>query len=93
MKETDSRAILLRCIIGSIIGITMFVIIYGVSPLNVKNDTWILSGYSEWDIQQDYAGWINYRNSSWNFPIAQADKMGFPAEKGVNIAFTDSCPL
>lgn len=93
MKKTDSRAILLRCIIGSIIGITMFVIIYGVSPLNVKNDTWILSGYSEWDIQQDYAGWINYRNSSWNFPIAQADKMGFPAEKGVNIAFTDSVPL
>lgn len=49
-------------------------------------------GYDEWDIQQRYTGWINYRNSSWQFPLGQADSMGYPLPKGINITFMDSMP-
>lgn len=86
-------AIYIDCFIGLTIGMCAFLYLYGATVLNPTNDNWILTGYAEWDIQQRYAGWINFRNSSWQFPLASAAKLGYPAEKGLNIAFTDSMPL
>ncbi|MDY4509052.1 MAG: DUF6311 domain-containing protein [Candidatus Faecousia sp.] len=88
-----NKDVFLRIVIGATIGILAFIAIYGTNVLDVTNDRWILSGYAEWDVQQHYAGWLNFNNSSWEFPLGQADKMGYPADKGVNISFTDSLPL
>lgn len=37
---------LLPCLIG----LLTFIIIYGLTPLNVTNDSWIMAGYDEKDI-------------------------------------------
>lgn len=79
--------------VGMLIGALCFLIVYGTSTLNVSNYEYVKWGYDEWDIQQREAGWLNYRNSSWQFPLASADTMAYPAEKGANIAFTDSLPV
>ncbi len=76
-------------IIGSVIGLIVFWVIYGFAPLNVKNDSWIMQGYDEADIIQHYAGWCAFRNSKWHYPLGMVDTMA----AGSYISFTDSIPL
>lgn len=79
----------LGCLIGSII----FIGIYGISILDVTNDTWLLdSSKTEqlWDLTQHYLGWIFYRNSEWHFPLGLVDGL---YSESVSIAYTDSIPL
>lgn len=73
-------------------GLAAFLCLYGTAPLDPANDAWIWYGYDETDIHQHYAGWLGFRNSSWQFPLAQADALAYPAVTGVNISFTDSLP-
>ena len=73
---------------GIAVGIIVFGIIYGYGPLIVTNDSWIMSGYDEPDINQHYAGWCAFMNSEWHFPLGLADSMG----GGTYISFTDSIP-
>ena len=61
---------------GVTVGFIAFLIIYGIGPLSVTNDRWIMSGYDCDDIVQHYAGWVAFRNSAWHFPIGLADNMG-----------------
>ncbi len=77
-------------IIGILIGIIAFLTIYGTIPLNVTNDSWIMSGYNEGDIIQHYAGWTEYRSSDWAFPIGLAKNMALG--DGTVITYTDSIP-
>lgn len=97
MKSLKDRIqklpLLTDCFIGLVIGAGAFLCLYGISVLDPTNDNWILTGWAEWDIQQRYAGWINFRNSPWQFPLASAAKLGYPTPKGLNIVFTDSMPL
>lgn len=81
-------------LLGVVLGILTFLLIYGINPVDVTNDTWITykNGYDEWDIQQRYAGWLAFRASEWNFPLGQASAWGYPIPKGVNVAFSDSIP-
>ena len=79
-------------LLGAVLGLAAFLGLYGTVPLNPANDTWIWYGYDETDIHQHYAGWLGFRNSSWQFPLAQADALAYPAGAGVNISFTDSLP-
>lgn len=94
MNKTDVRVqninILKSEIIAAFIGIIVFVIIYGITPVNPRNDSWIMAGYDETDIIQHYAGWLAYRNSDWKFPIGLADKMA--VGDGTMISYTDSIP-
>lgn len=76
---------------GTIIGVITFLILYGITPLSVTNDSWILQGYDELDILQHYAGWLHFRNSPWTFPLMQAETLAYPT--GTIISFTDSIPL
>ena len=78
-------------IIPVVVGIITFLIIYGLTPLNVTNDNWIMSGYDEFDIFQHYAGWLAFRNSKWAFPLGMADQMAVGV--GTIISFTDSIPI
>jgi hypothetical protein len=72
------------------LGAIAFMIIYGITPLNVTNDSWIMAGYDENDILQHYAGWLAFRASDWDFPIGMANKMA--VGDGTFISFTDSIP-
>ena len=88
-KKQKTWALLL---LGALLGLAAFLCLYGTAPLDPANDVWIWYGYDETDIHQHYAGWLGFRNSSWQFPLAQADALAYPAGTGVNISFTDSLP-
>lgn len=78
-------------VLPSMIGVIIFILIYGFTPLNISNDKWILSGYDESDIIQHYAGWLAYRNSDWKMPLGMAENMSVGS--GTIISFTDSIPI
>lgn len=80
-------------LLGAVLGIAAFLIIYGVAPLDTGNDLWIRYGYDESDVRQHYAGWLAFRSSSWQFPLAQADSVAYPYAAGVNVAFSDALPI
>lgn len=78
-------------LLGGCIGILAFLCIFGFSSLDLANVAFARGGFVEKDIQQHYAGWVFFRESSWQFPLGVADNMNYP--DGVSIAFTDSIPL
>ncbi|MCX4338289.1 MAG: DUF6311 domain-containing protein [Lachnospiraceae bacterium] len=82
---------LIEILVPILVGICAFLSIYGLAPLNVFNDQWILSGYDESDIIQHYAGWLAYRKSEWSFPLGMAKDLAVGT--GTIISFTDSIPL
>ena len=69
-------------LLGALLGLAAFLRLYGTAPLDPANDAWIWYGYDETDIHQHYAGWLGFRNSSWQFPLAQADALAYPAGTG-----------
>jgi hypothetical protein len=71
-------------------GVLIFLMIYGWTPLEVQNDAWIMAGYDEVDIKQHYAGWLAFRKSEWTFPLGMAQDMAVGT--GTIISFTDSIP-
>lgn len=74
--------------IGAGLGILYFLIIYGIKPLNVCDDSWLKSGG---DLSQHYFGWCFYRNSEWHRYIGMIDGLMYPDQ--VCITYTDSIPL
>lgn len=88
MKKTISKYLFV--LISLFLGVITFIVIYGVAPLDVTNDRWIMQGYDESDIIQHYAGWVAFRNSPWRFPLGMAEYMG--TGDGAIISFTDSIP-
>ena len=79
-------------LLGALLGLAAFLVLYGPGPINPANDRWIWYGYDETDIHQHYAGWLGYRSSSWQYPLGQADALAYPCMEGVNITFTDAMP-
>lgn len=80
---------LLLC--GAVLGAVAFMLLFGLSPLDVTNDAFCRGGYIEKDIQQHYAGWLFYRQSELSFPLCVASNINAP--QGLSIAYTDSIPL
>lgn len=76
---------------GGLLGICVFLAVYGCSALDVTNDFFCRGGYLEKDIQQHYAGWLFYRGSDLRFPLCIAQNINFP--DGLSVAYTDSIPL
>lgn len=87
----DKRRNRLLLIYGGLLGAVAFLLLFGVSPLDVTNDAFCRGGYIEKDIQQHYAGWLFYRQSDVSFPLCVADNINAP--QGLSIAYTDSIPL
>ena len=87
---STNKKIVDSIIIPTLIGLFSFLLVYGLTPLCVTNDNWIMAGYDEPDIIQHYAGWISYRNSDWSYPIGLAKDMA--CEDGTYISYTDSIP-
>ena len=76
---------------GALLGALVFVLVFGVSTLDVTNDAFCRGGYIEKDIQQHYAGWLFYRQSSAGWPLCIARGINYP--DGLSVAYTDSIPL
>lgn len=76
---------------GAVLGAVAFLLIFGLSPLDVTNDSFCRGGYIEKDIQQHYAGWLFYRQSDLSFPLCVTDNINAP--QGLSVAYTDSIPL
>lgn len=87
-----ARTTALDFALGAAVGVLFFVLVYGVSTLNVSYDSWIYRGYIEEDIIQRYAGWLYFRAAPWEFPVvAVANNLSQPY--GASITFMDSYPL
>ena len=89
-KLTKQNKKIAAALLGALAGVLIFLWVYGIAPLDVANDAWILNGYDEWDVQQHYAGWLLFRNSHWGFPLGLADTIAVP--DGTVISYTDSLP-
>ena len=76
---------------GALLGVLVFVLVFGVSTLDATNDAFCRGGYIEKDIQQHYAGWLFYRQSSAGWPLCIARGINYP--DGLSVAYTDSIPL
>ena len=77
--------------LGALLGAAVFLLVYGLPPLNVANDAFCRGGYIEKDIQQHYAGWLFYRSSALGWPLGVTQAVNAP--QGVSVAYTDSIPL
>ncbi len=78
-------------LIGAVIGFIVFVAVYGLGVVNFTNDTFLINGYIEKDIEQHYAGWMLYRSSPWQFPLGVGQNIAYPY--GSSVSYTDSIPL
>ena len=78
-------------LLGALIGIAVFLLVYGIAPLDVANDAFCRGGFVEKDIQQHYAGWLFYRDSALRWPLGVSPAVNAPS--GVSVAYTDSIPL
>ena len=74
-----------------VLGAAVFLLVYGLAPLDVANDAFCRGGYIEKDIQQHYAGWLFYRSSALGWPLGVTQAVNAP--QGVSVAYTDSIPL
>lgn len=88
IKNNDK---LITAVLGGLIGLIVFLAIYGLAPLNPANDAFVLSGYLEKDVAQHYAGWKLFRNSPWSFPLGVGSHIEYPY--GNSVSYTDSIPL
>ena len=88
-KEKSAYAFL----IGVIIGIVFFLIVYGVAIINPTNTEWLLHSddiEGSIDLTQHYMGWVYYRDTPWTFPIGLTDGI---YNEPVSVVYTDSIPL
>lgn len=90
-RQTMTQYNLRLFVLGTMLGIIAFLLVYGIIPLDVTNDTFCRGGYLEKDIQQHYAGWLFYRQSARSFPFCVTPSVNAP--QGISIAYTDSIPL
>lgn len=87
-RSITKKNLILIFAVGCLIGAVFFLLVYGVRPLNVLDDEWLLSGG---DLSQHYLGWCFYRNSDWQFPVGMVDGLLYPGK--VCLIYTDSIPL
>lgn len=73
--------------ISAVIGMLVFMFVFGVNILDISNDEWLLQGG---DISQHYFGWLYYRKSDWKFPIGMISDM---IDLDVSVIFMDSIPI
>lgn len=76
------------CIVGAILGVIFFIIIYGFRVLNPTYDEWLLG---KGDLTQHYLGWCFFRKGNWAFPFGLTNQLAYPSYSSV--IFTDSIPV
>ena len=91
MQNYKKNNTCLTFIIGALVGLIIFIAIYGFDVIKFTNDSLIINGYIEKDIAQHYGGWMLYRNSPWRFPLGLGQNIAYPY--GTVVSYTDSIPL
>lgn len=91
-KEHQITPLFIFCI-GSILGVIIFLLIYGTSIISFTNTDWLvnssdLEGIS--DLTQHYLGWVAYRNSPASFPLGLTEGL---YSSPISVIYTDSIPL
>ena len=76
-------------LVGCLLGILCFVLIYGLKILDFTYDGWLLA--DGMDLKQHYIGWCHFRNSEWTFPVGLIDSLSVPFS--MSVVYTDSIPL
>lgn len=89
-KQSPARraALVLLC---AVLGVCVFLAVYGTGTLQVTNDSWITEGYDEFDLNQHYEGWLAFRAADWHFPLCYSQQLGWP--DGTYLSFMDLNPL
>lgn len=59
--------------IGAILGCLVFIMIYGVSILDISNVDWVKNAGG--DLTQSYYGWSFFRTSKWHWPLGLMDNV------------------
>lgn len=77
--------------LGALLGVVVFLLVFGTTTLDIANDSFCRGGYIEKDIQQHYAGWLFYRQDAQGWPLCVTGAMNTP--EGLSVAYTDSIPL
>ena len=78
-------------LLGCLLGVLAFLLIFGTSTLDVTNDAWLRGGFIEKDCIQHYTGWLFYRQAPLRLPLCLSPDINWP--DGLSVAFTDSIPL
>lgn len=95
MKRSEKFTLFLRnhlhLFSGAVLGMIIFLCIYGIEPLRYSGIGWTAHGFDGHDITQHQTGWMFYRNSPWTFPLCRALYLGYP--EGTSVSYTDSIPI
>lgn len=91
MKRSAKRDQKVVFVFGGMIGIVVFLYIYGFRILDPTYDGWLFHGLNQTDLIQHYIGWNYFRSSPWHFPIGMMDGILYPDP--VSVVYTDSIPL
>lgn len=91
LAKTEKRRRALRRLLYAALGALSFFVVFGFRPLDVGCDAWVLTGFPEWDITQNYAGWLAYRDAPWSWPLTYNPLLCWP--EGTVLAYTDTSPI
>ncbi len=90
LKGKRKNSLMAEALLGGILGLCFFYLLFGTYILNPLHVTWLLEPKSQ-DTIQHFIGWEFFRHESWHFPFGLILKYGAPL--GTSIVYTDSIPL
>ena len=93
IRKSYKERPIIAFIIGLIIGLVAFIIIYGIDVISFTNVNWLTDSAALeklWDLTQHYNGWLYYRQTPWTFPIGMTENV---CSENISIAYMDSIPL
>ncbi len=93
IKDKYNNKSYLAFLLGIIVGVIVFIVIYGTQIIHPTNTEWLLHSddlEGSIDLTQHYMGWVFYRDTPWTFPLGLTE--GIYSEP-VSVVYTDSIPL
>lgn len=90
LKKIKDNKTINAFFIGGIIGLILFLIIYGWRILNITYVDWLYEDVNS-DLFQTQLGADFFLKAPWKFPLGCYDTYNYPS--GTSIVFTDSIPI
>lgn len=92
IEKKNDRQIKTVFFLGGLVGIVIFIMLYGVKMLDVTNVDWLYALAGGGDVSVTQASWEFFRNDSWHFPV-----IGYisnaPTSTGGSLLIQDIAPL
>jgi Family of unknown function (DUF6311) len=73
-------------LIGGLLGLAWFTLVFGPSILNPTYLGWVMQG----DGAQHVLGWLFFRHEPWSWPLGSVSSFPYPI--GTTVGYTDSIP-